>query len=114
MTKSIERFDTHLEVSNFGRDLNIWFFRRRHGQGSEHVEYVKPLPIAIESSLDELHQSEDSSLSIDRATAQNLLDGLWNAGFRPRNGEGMNAQVDAIKEHLSDMRKLVFDGKRNG
>jgi hypothetical protein len=47
-------------------------------------------------------------LVLDEKSAQNLLQELWNAGLRPNNGEGTSAQVDALKYHLEDMRKLVF------
>lgn len=48
---------------------------------------------------------------IDRTEAQQLMQGLWNAGFRPNNGEGTSAQVTAMKEHLADLRRLVFKGE---
>lgn len=40
--------------------------------------------------------------------AQSLLQALWNAGYRPNNGESTIAHVESLKYHLEDMRKLVF------
>lgn len=41
--------------------------------------------------------------------AQNLMDALWNVGIRPAQGSGTGAHVEAMKYHLEDMRRLVFD-----
>jgi hypothetical protein len=40
--------------------------------------------------------------------AQALMDGLWDAGLRPVGGAGSAGQLDAVKYHLEDMRRLVF------
>jgi hypothetical protein len=41
--------------------------------------------------------------------AQSLFDALWHAGFRPNKGEASIAHVEAMREHLQDMRMLVFN-----
>ena len=41
---------------------------------------------------------------------QQIMDQLWQCGVRPRNGEGSNAQINAMKNHLDDMRKIAFNG----
>ena len=48
------------------------------------------------------------SLPLFMADAQSLFDALWQAGFRPNNGESSQAHVNAMNAHLQDMRKLVF------
>ena len=45
-------------------------------------------------------------------TAQSLFDALWEAGYRPHNGESSQAHVDALKYHLEDMRRLAFPKER--
>lgn len=40
--------------------------------------------------------------------AQRLMDELWQAGVKPSQSVGSTGQVEAIKYHLEDMRKLVF------
>lgn len=42
------------------------------------------------------------------SAAQSLMDELWQAGCRPSQSIGTAGQVEAIKHHLEDMRKLVF------
>jgi hypothetical protein len=46
--------------------------------------------------------------------AQRLMDELWQAGCRPSQSVGSAGQVEAIKYHLEDMRKLVFKEGSNG
>lgn len=45
---------------------------------------------------------------MEQNEAQQIMDALWLAGVRPNNGEGSDAQVNSIKNHLEDMRKIVF------
>lgn len=50
---------------------------------------------------------------VARLTSQQanaIFQALWEAGLRPNNGESSMAHVEAIKYHLEDMRKLVFNG----
>ena len=42
---------------------------------------------------------------------QELSDALVRAGFKPDEIEASSKQVAAIKNHLEDMRTLVFKGK---
>lgn len=43
----------------------------------------------------------------DTDAAQQIMNGLWQAGFRPKDGEGTLAQTKATDSHLQDLRKLV-------
>jgi hypothetical protein len=49
-----------------------------------------------------------TKVQVDEHDAQQLLQVLWNAGLR---SEGRKAEMAAVKLHLQDMRRLVFDGK---
>lgn len=59
----------------------------------------------------ELEQGEaipfEGSTHIDKDGCQELIDSLWNAGFRPTNIEAGEERVQAIKDHLGDMRAIV-------
>ena len=48
------------------------------------------------------------SIHLDWDCGQSLFQALWDAGYRPKNGETSIAHVEALKYHLEDMRKLVF------
>jgi len=41
-------------------------------------------------------------------SAQQLMDGLWNAGLRPKEGSGSAGALAATQKHLEDFRALVF------
>lgn len=47
-------------------------------------------------------------LTLEEDQAQELMDALWKGGLRPTKGRGSVGQLDAVKEHLDDMRKIVF------
>jgi hypothetical protein len=51
------------------------------------------------------------SLSLPFDSAQKLMNALWEAGLRPKDGAGSLAHVEATKAHLEDLRKLVFEHK---
>jgi len=48
---------------------------------------------------------------LDFDDAKRLMDDLWNAGVRPSNDVASTGQLESIKYHLEDMRKLVFEKK---
>jgi glycine cleavage system aminomethyltransferase T len=48
------------------------------------------------------------TLRLPLDAAQRLMDELWQAGVKPSQSIGSTGQVEAIKYHLEDMRKLVF------
>lgn len=67
------------------------------------------LRITTEERLYEEFEAMDGpSASLSESDAQQLMDALWKAGLRPRNGEGTLSHVEAMKAHLEDMRTLVF------
>lgn len=45
-------------------------------------------------------------LSADEA--QQMMNELWRCGIRPKDGEGSDAQVNALTKHLSDMKTIAF------
>jgi len=72
----------------------------RHGRAyAINVTFSEELPIGGEiSPLFRLEYEE----------AQTLMDSLYEAGLRPRGAAGSAGQLDAVKYHLEDMRRLVF------
>ena len=60
--------------------------------------------------LESGHMLPGPTFSIGEQEIQWLMDELWRSGIRPTE-VGTSGQVDAIKYHLEDMRKLVFEKK---
>lgn len=46
---------------------------------------------------------------LSRNSMQGLFNELWKSGFRPKDGTGNSGHVEALKYHLEDMRKLIFN-----
>ena len=67
------------------------------------------LPVEMTLERKEAGVLLEPSLRLDENLAQQLLNALWEVGLRPRNGESSLAHVEAMRYHLEDMRKLVFD-----
>ena len=59
--------------------------------------------------------STEPTISFDRKEElQDLLDDLWLLGLRPSaRSDEYKAQLESVKDHLNDMRQLVFKGKRS-
>jgi len=51
---------------------------------------------------------DDGILKLKQEEVQLLMDDLWRCGVRPSSGIGSVGQLEAVKYHLEDMRKLVF------
>lgn len=42
---------------------------------------------------------------------QTMLELAWKKGLRPKNAEYGDLQLKAVRDHLADMQKLVFESK---
>lgn len=51
----------------------------------------------------------DPLFTLEEDEAQQLIDGLWAAGVRPKE-IGTAGHLAATQYHLEDMRRLVFNG----
>ena len=47
-------------------------------------------------------------MNLQPEEAQELMDQLYSCGIRPSKERGSAGQLDSVKYHLEDMRKLVF------
>ena len=54
-------------------------------------------------------------VSLSGGEATQLMDELWKAGVRPTT-EATGGEIEAVKYHLEDMRRLVFEkeGRKDG
>lgn len=50
---------------------------------------------------------------ISYEVACQMMDSLWGAGVRPSSGEGNTAHIQALNNHLDDMRKIAFKELNN-
>ena len=68
--------------------------------GVPPIELV-PLPVG---------ESTPPTFEIESAAAQQLMDQLWQCGFRPTEGTGSAGSLAATQKHLEDMRAIAFAG----
>ena len=52
--------------------------------------------------------STEPPIMLKEQEAQELMDQLYAIGIRPAGARGSLGQLDAVKYHLEDLRKLVF------
>lgn len=50
----------------------------------------------------------EAAIPLDEQGCQQLIDQLWNTGYRPTYARAGDAQIAAIKGHLKDMRLIAF------
>ena len=70
---------------------------------AQPVEYGKP------SNRNEGNLEMPPTLSLEYETAARLMDQLWAAGIRPEADAGTQSTIEAMKAHLKDLQRLVFD-----
>jgi len=66
-------------------------------------------PVTFSMFEPKTHAFVEPSMKMQREEAQALFQSLWDAGLRPNDGEGTTGHVAALKYHLEDMRRLVFE-----
>lgn len=91
--------------------ISMLFVKRFVNDSNESIAVAEPM---LFKKVEEhgVRHPPTIELRIDEATA--LMDDLWRCGIRPSNGDGSVGEIAAVRNHLADMQKLVFDGRRNG
>lgn len=99
---------TNLKV-HVSRDEYVYDGCALHLAQSDGANYsVLKLDIIEAETIPKGQARGTHPMYLENDGAQAILQALWNAGYRPNNGESTKAHVDALKYHLEDMRKLVF------
>jgi len=70
----------------------------------EQVYLAKSLELEM---LESPNCCSEPTAKLERSQCQQLIDSLWNAGYRPSNGVASTGQIEATNKHLNDMRKIV-------
>lgn len=87
----------------FGR-VSVTFYQKNQGG----VFIAAPL------TLNQIPENSDhlATMMLEPIEAQLMLDQLWQSGIRPSDGDASIGMIGAMKEHLADMRRLVFKEKK--
>lgn len=68
--------------------------------------------VGLETVIVEKYESFDPFLELEQGEAQHLLESLWRAGVRSPEITSTLGEINATKNHLKDMQRLVFEGGR--
>lgn len=90
------------ERSAYQRATHIWVVDHDPQQG-------RLVGAALGFRFVEAGEFSEPTLRISDESAQQWIDELWRAGFRPSEGTGSAGSLAATERHLEDMRRLVFD-----
>jgi hypothetical protein len=93
----------HLESVWYGRGFNLRILRL--DACGEPVAEAGP---AVFTAVEQGAAIGEPVTRLDKDACQQMMDELWNLGFRPERGEMSVGQVAATNAHLQDMRTLAF------
>lgn len=92
----------HIQERPWAGKLGIWL-QDRAEDGTRRI--AAPVVFApVDMGVDDRAPSAE----ITHAAAQHLMEQLWRMGIRPRDGEGTMAHVEAMKNHIEDLRRMAF------
>lgn len=91
-----------LGASRWNRSYGLYATIKLNGV-RHHFPFGATEPEELDKEMD-----PEPLVKFDRATAQALIDQLWNDGFRPQAVMTADATNRAQAEHLDDMRAIAF------
>jgi len=92
----------HAESSDFGRAVNLYFYRES-GAGSTEVLRASFILAEVEEG-----SYREPSMALQKEAAQRLFDALWSVGFRSRTDDApTNGHLDALNAHIKDLRYVA-------
>lgn len=92
--------------------FDVWILEQDNlsSGGTVRTSFAQPLSMVL---CDHGAGLISPCFTLTRDDAQGLMETLWNAGLRPRESFASKGQTEAMKEHLNDLRKIIFE-KRGG
>jgi len=89
-----------------GRNVYLFAWQRRD---DKLFSFKKPFS-HIEGLLEEIPENQHSEpfASLMPYQAQELIDNLWNCGYRPSEGAGSAGSLKATQEHLGDLKTILY------
>lgn len=95
----------HVTAPSWDDLFQVWLSRETHGHGRQ----VASPPVFYSPAEG---AAAPPTFALDMDTAQGVMNQLWSMGLRPRDGAGSLAHVDAMKDHLDDLRRIAFARKK--
>jgi len=89
--------------------VNVWFIFKN----GEEETVVQPINLTLVTRRTPGMETPEPTLRFDGVSARQVLtglaEGLVQAGYAPDSLKAKDKEVEAIREHLADMRKIVFE-----
>lgn len=86
-------------VPPWTKNLQLLLFRRVEGVSTH---YARPAALEwVEYQETTLLSHEQPTLDLTPTDAQQLMQHLWDAGYRPNNGAGSTAEAQALRAHIA-------------
>jgi hypothetical protein len=101
-TNPASRIHLHRNYSR-GLDAIELFWTKCTGSGFKQQFVTAELTLHDEPP----YHKTDPGIVFNEDECQQLADELWEKGFRPRAAAGSNGQLEAVNNHLQDMRAMV-------
>jgi len=109
MNTNSDRIEVRAQLDPWFRsDIKLRFYQVSVREGIERV-YVAGTPTMTQLTQDAYGGEVQPTMTLTLEDAQQLADELYRVGVRPTEGAGSVGQLAAVKEHLADMRRLVFE-----
>jgi hypothetical protein len=104
-----ERHEVYLEFSPRRNQVEMMVFNRHRKEDGTIVSLVgKPIEFREYGEMNG-GKMLDETLAFSKETAQMILDGFYSMGFRPTHTVEAHASLEAVNNHLQDMRTIVAD-----
>lgn len=100
--------ETRIEAEYSPMHQKIRFFGVMGPLVKGSVRAIEP----AQTVLVEEGMSFEPFLELEREEAQHLLESLWRAGVRSPEITSTLGEINATKNHLKDMQRLVFEDRR--
>jgi len=94
------------EFSPLHQKIRLFGAQRASVKGGVHAI------AALETVFVEEGRLYEPFLELEQEEAQYLLGSLWKAGVRSPEITSTLGEINATKNHLKDMQRLVFEGRR--
>jgi len=90
--------------------MSLWIYDE---DADGRITIVEPINLTLRKEYEPGVIAPEPTIRFGRSDGNDFLNGLCNAlveaGFKPDEIKSHNKETEAIKYHLEDMRKLVFD-----
>jgi hypothetical protein len=90
----------------FSDTIDLFGWHVRNNDTGRTVAVIQPVTMKVRPP-EEPAMTEEPFLRLRPAEAQVLMDDLWRCGVRPTEAAGSAGAMQAVQEHLKDLRQLL-------